>query len=126
MYAIVKDGGHQHRCEIGRKLYVELRELDPELERVLDTPEAERTAEDEAILKEKATLEFDEVLLLSQGDSTKVGQPTVAGAKVICTILGKAKGPKVVIRWFRRRKNSRKKNGHRQKYLKIEVVDIKG
>lgn len=101
MYAIFKDGGHQHKAEVGRKMLVELREVE-----------------------EGATLEFDEVLLVSDESGVTVGQPTVSGAKVVATVLGVAKGPKVVIRWFRRRKNSRRKNGHRQKYTLIEVAEI--
>ncbi|MBQ9874548.1 MAG: 50S ribosomal protein L21 [Thermoguttaceae bacterium] len=103
MYAIVKDGGHQYRCEVGRKMFLELRDLE-----------------------ENATLELDEVLLLVKDDVVTVGRPTVEGAKVVCKVMTKVKGPKVVIRWFRRRKNSRKKNGHRQKYIMVEVTEIVG
>lgn len=101
MYAIFKDGGHQHRAEVGRKMLVELHDV-----------------------KEGDTLEFNEVLLIGGEDGVVVGQPTVAGAKVVATVLGEAKGPKVVIRWFRRRKNSRRKNGHRQQYTLVEVKEI--
>ncbi len=103
MYAIVKDGGHQHKCFVGRKMFLELRDLE-----------------------QGATLELTDVLLLSKEDGIVVGQPTVEGAKVICEVMTKAKGPKVVIRWFRRRKNSRRKNGHRQTYIQVEVKEIIG
>ena len=101
MYAIFKDGGHQYKAEVGRKMYVELRDV-----------------------KEGDTIVFDEVLLLVSGDDVTVGQPTVEGAKVETKVLGEVKGPKVVIRWFRRRKNSRRKNGHRQRYTLVEVEKI--
>ena len=111
MYAIFKDGGHQYKAEVGRKMYVELRDVNEG---------------DEVI--------FDEVLLVAKDDAVTVGQPTVAGAKVVATVIGEAKveatvigeikGPKVVIRWFRRRKNSRRKNGHRQKYTHVEIKEI--
>ncbi|MBR0224568.1 MAG: 50S ribosomal protein L21 [Thermoguttaceae bacterium] len=104
MYAIFKDGGHQYKAEVGRKMLVELHDVN-----------------------EGDTLEFDEVLLIGEAagdEKTIVGQPTIAGAKVVTKVLGDFKGPKVVIRWFRRRKNSRRKNGHRQKYTLVEVVEI--
>ncbi len=121
MYAIVKDGGRQYKCEVGRKMYLELRDV-----------------------KADADLELDEVLLISKEDGVVVGQPTIEGAKVVCKVMtrevevkdenGKTqkvettefKGPKVVVRWFRRRKNSRKKNGHRQTYIQVEVKEIIG
>lgn len=101
MYAIFKDGGHQYKAEVGRKMLVELREA-----------------------KEGDALDFEEVLLVGGEDGVVVGQPTVAGAKVSTKVLGEMKGPKVVIRKFRRRKNSRRKNGHRQRYTVVEVVEI--
>ena len=101
MYAIFKDGGHQYKAEVGRKMYVELREVNEG---------------DEVV--------FDEVLLVAKDDAVTVGQPTVEGAKVVATVIGEAKGPKLVIRWFRRRKNSRRKNGHRQKYTFVEIKEI--
>lgn len=103
MYAIVKDGGHQHKCFVGRKMFLELRDVE-----------------------DGSTLELNDVLLLSKEDGVVVGQPTVEGAKVICEVMTKKKGPKVVIRWFRRRKNSRRKNGHRQTYIQVEVKEIVG
>ena len=48
----------------------------------------------------------------------------IPGAKIIAEAMTKEKGPKLVIRWFRRRKNSRKKNGHRQTYIKVEIKEI--
>jgi len=101
MYAIFKDGGHQYKAEVGRKMYLELRDLE-----------------------DGATLELDEVLLISKEDGVVVGQPTIPGAKIVAEVMTKVKGPKVVIRWFRRRKNSRKKNGHRQTYIQVEVKEI--
>lgn len=103
MYAIIKDGGHQHKCIVGRKMFLELRDVE-----------------------DGSTLELTDVLLLSKEDGVVVGQPTVPGAKVVCEVMTKAKGPKVVIRWFRRRKNSRRKNGHRQTYIQVEVKEIIG
>ena len=101
MFAIFRDGGHQYKAEVGQKLEVELRDV-----------------------KEGDKVVFNEVLLIGGGDEVVVGQPTIEGAKVEATVIGEIKGPKVVIRWFRRRKNSRRKNGHRQKYTYVEIKEI--
>ncbi|MGI5831210.1 MAG: 50S ribosomal protein L21 [Thermoguttaceae bacterium] len=101
MYAIFKDGGHQYKAEVDTELYVNLRDVQPNEEIV-----------------------FDQVLLVSGEDGVKVGQPTVPGAKVVAEVLCKFAGPKLVVRWFYRRKDSRKKIGHRQKYIKVKVKEI--
>ncbi len=100
-YAIFADGGRQYKAEINKYLYVDVRDIEPGTDLVLD-----------------------KVLALRDGDDFKVGQPLVEGAKVVAEVMCKAKGPKLVIRWFKRRKNSRKKTGHRQTYIKIKVKDI--
>lgn len=101
MYAIFKDGGHQYKAEIDKELYVNLRDVQPNAEIV-----------------------FDQVLLVSGDEGVKVGQPLVEGAKVVAEVVTKVAGPKLVIRWFYRRKDSHKKTGHRQKYIKVKVKDI--
>lgn len=101
MYAIFRDGGHQYKATVGKEMYVNLREIEPGTDLV-----------------------FDEVLALGGDEKVAIGQPLVAGAKVVAEVMCKAKGPKLVIRWFRRRKNSRKKTGHRQTYIKIRVKEI--
>ena len=103
MYAIFRDGGHQYKAEVGKEMYVELREVEP-----------------------GADLVFEEILALSDEGNVKIGQPLVEGAKVVAEVMCKARGPKLVIRWFRRRKNSRKKTGHRQTYIKIKIKEIAG
>ena len=57
-------------------------------------------------------------------DNVRVGAPNVEGAKVIGKILGEVKGKKIVVFKFRRRKGYRKKQGHRQKYSSVEIIDI--
>lgn len=102
MYAIFKDGGHQYKAEVGSELYVNLRDVQPG---------------DEIV--------FDQVLFVSADDgAVKIGQPVVAGAKVVAEAVCKFAGPKLVIRWFYRRKDSHKKTGHRQKYIKVKVKEI--
>ncbi|MFQ5844015.1 MAG: 50S ribosomal protein L21, partial [Planctomycetota bacterium] len=54
----------------------------------------------------------------------QVGQPTVPGARVTATVLGESKGPKIVVRKFKRRKGYRRKQGHRQRYLRIRIDRI--
>ncbi|RME41452.1 MAG: 50S ribosomal protein L21 [Planctomycetota bacterium] len=103
MYAIISDGPHQYRVEEGQTLDVERKDL----------PE------------DAATVEFDRVLLVGGGeDGVRVGRPVVENAKVTASVLGEIKGDKLVIRKYRRRKNSRRKTGHRQKYLRVRIDKI--
>lgn len=74
-----------------------------------------------------ATLEFSEVLyLVGEGESGRVGTPLIDGAKVVGTVVGKAKGPKLIVTQFRRRKNSRRRIGHRQSYTRVKIDKIEG
>ncbi len=103
MYAIISDGGHQYRVEEGTVFDVERKDL----------------AED------ATTIEFDRILMVGDdAGGTKIGQPVVAGAKVIATVMGEHKAPKVEIRKFNRRKGYSLHKGHRQKYLKVKVEKI--
>lgn len=71
-------------------------------------------------------LSFDEVLVLAREGNVKVGQPLVAGAKVSAEVLGDSHGPKLVVFRFRRRKNVRRKRGHRQDYTRVRITKIEG
>ena len=103
MYAIIEDSGQQFRVSEGDLLNVDLRDL----------PE------------DASEIEFPSVLLVSGGDDVKVGTPLVEGAKVVGEIVDpEAKGPKVHIYHLRRRKASRRKTGHRQKYLSVRIKQI--
>lgn len=104
MYAIIDDGGKQYRVQKGDTIYVEVREL----------PETAKK------------IEFGNVLMLGDGEKSKVGTPLVAGAKVVASIDEMLRGPKVDIIKFRRRKNYRRKAGHRQDYIKVTVESISG
>ena len=66
---------------------------------------------------------FSEVLLVS-GDTPKVGQPLVKGASVAAEITGQDRGKKIVVFKFRRRKNYRRKSGHRQPYTELKITGI--
>lgn len=73
-----------------------------------------------------AKVEFDDVLMVGAGDGAKVGTPTVNGAKVTAEIKRHGRGKKLIVYKFRRRKQYRRKNGHRQAFTEIEVKAIKG
>lgn len=69
---------------------------------------------------------FDRVLAYSDDKGFRLGQPTVSGVKVTAEVLGETQGPKIYIQKMRRRKNYRKRFGHRQKYVKVRVGSIGG
>jgi large subunit ribosomal protein L21 len=73
-----------------------------------------------------ATISFDDVLLLGEGEGVRVGTPRVAGATVTAEITKHGRGPKLVVFKFRRRKNYRRKNGHRQDFTEIKITGIAG
>jgi large subunit ribosomal protein L21 len=101
MYAIIATDGRQYKVEEGQQIQVDLREA-----------------------KEGDKVTFDRVLLVSDGGSVKVGQPTVAGASVTAEVLGQAMGDKVYIQKMRRRKNYRRRTGHRQMYTLVRIDAI--
>ena len=79
---------------------------------------------DDFTIGEKVT--FDQVLLVSNEGSVKIGRPTVAGAKGTGTIVAEVKGPKVISMRSHRRKNVRVKRGHRQHYARVRIDAIEG
>lgn len=101
MYAVIKSGGKQYRVEEGEAFEVEL----------LKKNEGEK-------------ITFDEVLLVGNGENVSVGQPTVEGASVTATIMGRVKGPKVTIFKHSGRSTFRRKTGHRQHYTRLRVDSI--
>lgn len=102
MFAVIRTGGKQYRVAEGQLLRVE---------------KLTGNAGDK--------LTFDEVLLVG-GDTPKVGQPLVKGASVAAEITRQDRGPKIVIFKFRRRKNYRRKTGHRQPFTELRITGIKG
>jgi large subunit ribosomal protein L21 len=103
MYAVIRTGGKQYRVETGDRLRVE------------KLPGAVGDA-----------VTFENVLLVAgdSGDTIKLGKPLVPGAKVEAKIVGQMLGPKVVIFRLRRRKNYRRKRGHRQPFTALEITQI--
>ena len=103
MYAIVEINGQQFKAEQGKKLYVN---------HIKDVEAGK-------------TVEFDKVLLVDTDGSVQVGAPTVSGAKVVCEVVNPlVKGEKVIVFKMKRRKDSRKRNGHRQQYTQVEVKSV--
>jgi large subunit ribosomal protein L21 len=102
MYAIIADGSHQYKVEEGQQLDIDFR--------------------DEASVGDELT--FDRVLAVSDEGDVKLGRPTVAGASVTAKVLGPVQGEKLVIQKFRRRKNFRKRTGHRSIYTRVEISRI--
>ncbi|AKU97228.1 LSU ribosomal protein L21p [Labilithrix luteola] len=103
MYAVIKTGGKQYRVAQGDKLRVE------------------KLAGN---VGDAVTL--GEVLLVGTGEGIKVGAPTVSGAKVEAKIVAQDRGEKIIIFKFRRRKNYRRKTGHRQPFTALEITGITG
>ncbi len=71
-----------------------------------------------------STITFDQVLLVGDEGNVKLGKPLVEGASVTGEVLGEVKGKKLVIFRFKRRKNIRVKNGHRQRYTRVRITEI--
>jgi large subunit ribosomal protein L21 len=103
MYAVVKTGGKQYRITPGEKLRVEQIAADVGAEVVLD-----------------------QVLMVGEGESVRLGQPTVAGATVKATVVSHGRGEKVGIFKMRRRKHYQKHQGHRQNYTELKIDSIVG
>ena len=107
MYAVIEQGGKQYKVSQGDVIQVELTEAAPDAK----------------------TIELKNVLFVSDGQNIKVGAPYLDGAKVVASFKIGAeeavvKGPKVYPTHFRRRKNSSKRIGHRQKYLQLVIDSI--
>jgi large subunit ribosomal protein L21 len=108
MYAVIEQGGKQYKVAEGDCVNIELTDVSPDAKK----------------------LEFDKVLLVNDGESVKIGTPTVKGAKVVATFKDTAenavvKGDKLYPIHFRRRKNSRRRIGHRQRFLQVVIDKIK-
>ena len=107
MYAVIEQGGKQYKVAEGDCINIELTDISPDAE----------------------TIELDKVLFVSDGEKVKIGTPLVEGAKVVAsfkTTAGDAvvKGKKLYPMHFRRRKNTRRRIGHRQKYLQVTIDRI--
>jgi len=101
MYAIIDEGGRQHRVTGGDTLRI-----------------------DREVGADEKTVTFDRVLLVGGEGEPRVGTPVVAGATVTADVLGPVKGPKVRTVKYKRRKGYHKTIGHRQKYTSVRITAI--
>ena len=72
----------------------------------------------------EATVKFEQVLAILDGENTKIGTPVVEGAKVEAKVVKNGKGKKITIFRYKAKKNEKKKIGHRQPYTKVEITKI--
>ena len=101
MYAIFRALGKQFRAEKGKTIRLPLMNAEA-----------------------GSKVTFDEVLLSSDGQTIKAGSPLVAGARVEAEVVGQGKEPKIYVFKFKRRKNYRRKTGHRQRYTEVRITDV--
>jgi large subunit ribosomal protein L21 len=101
MYAIIEEGGRQHRVTSGDTLLI-----------------------DRELSGDEKTVTFDRVLLVGGEGQPKIGTPLVSGATVTADVVGPVKGEKVETVKYKRRKGYHKKQGHRQQYLSVKVTGI--
>lgn len=103
MYAVVKTGGKQYKVAPGEKLKIEQIPADV-----------------------GAQVTLDQVLMVGEGESVRVGRPTVSGVAVMATVVAQGRGEKVKIFKMRRRKHYQKHQGHRQNYTELRIDSIAG
>ena len=103
MYAVIKTGGKQYKVAPGEKLKVE--QLPAEV---------------------GAEVVLDQVLMIGEGESIRLGHPMVSGATVTATVVSQGRGDKVIIFKMRRRKHYQKHQGHRQNYTELKIESITG
>ena len=103
MYAVVKTGGKQYRVSAGQKIKVEQIPADV-----------------------GAEITLDQILMVGEGESVKIGTPVVAGATVKATVLSQGRHDKIQIFKMRRRKHYQKHQGHRQGYTELKIDSIAG
>ncbi len=103
MYAVFQSGGKQHRVTAGQTVRLEKLELEI-----------------------GSTVEFDNVLMIADGEAINVGAPYIAGGKVVAEVVNQGRADKVKIVKFKRRKHSRKQAGHRQWFTEVKITGING
>lgn len=101
MYAVIETGGKQYKVSEGTVVRIE-----------------------KIVAEEGASVDFDKVLLVGDGEKITIGAPYVAGGKVTATIQTHGRAKKVTIIKFRRRKHFRKQMGHRQHFTEVKVTSI--
>ncbi len=102
VYAIIEDGGKQYKVAPGDMVHLELRNLD----------------------EGQQDIEFENVLFYHDDETILTGTPILSQVRVKGKIAGQSSGPKLHPMHFKRRKNERRRIGHRQKYLAVEITEI--
>ena len=103
MYAVIKTGGKQYKVAEGDEIIIE-----------------------KLNVEEGATVTFDEVFAVVDGENVKIGQPKVEGAKVTASVVKNGKGPKIRIFKYKHKTNYRRRMGHRQPFTKVKIEKIEG
>lgn len=103
MYAVIKTGGKQYRVKEG------------------DTLKVEKITGDAG-----ASVEFNDVLAIGDGDAMKIGTPTVKGARVVAEVINQGRAKKVLVFKKKKRKGYTKKQGHRQAFTALKIKEIRG
>ncbi len=103
MYAVIKSGGKQHRVEPGE--VVKLEKLNAEV---------------------GSTVDFNEVMMIGEGENVTIGTPLVEGGKVTAEVMANGRARKVNIVKMRRRKHYRRQAGHRQAFTQVKIKEISG
>ncbi|MHB1133007.1 MAG: 50S ribosomal protein L21 [Chloroflexota bacterium] len=101
MYAVVETGGKQYRLQVGDLVEVELMPVEP-----------------------GQSVELQRVLMIGDEGGVKIGQPLVAGAKVLATVVEQGKGKKVIIFKYKPKVRYRRRLGHRQPFTRLSVQEI--
>jgi len=101
MYAIIREDGRQYKVEEGQEIEIDYR----------DVPSGDQVT-------------FENILLVSGEAGISVGKPSIDGASVTAKVLGPEMGKKIVVQKFRRRKNSRRRTGHRQMFTRVKISRI--
>ncbi|MGA2065522.1 MAG: 50S ribosomal protein L21 [Thermoguttaceae bacterium] len=101
MYAIIEDGSHQLKVEEGQQIDIDYRDL----------PAGEE-------------VKFERVLACRDESGLRIGRPTLASAVVTARVVSVVQGPKLVVQKMRRRKNYRRRTGHRQLFTRVTIEKI--
>lgn len=100
-YAIIEDGGKQYKAVVGTTIDV-----------------------DRFPAEDGDQLDLERVLLISDDGDVTIGTPLIEGAKVLATVVGQVKGPKVIVFKYKPKERYRVKTGHRQKYTRLMIDSI--
>jgi len=101
MYAVINSGGKQYRVEEGQVLKLE-----------------------KLVAEVGSTVNFDDILMVANGDDIKLGAPMVKGAKVAASVVSQGRHKKIHIMKFKRRKHHQKQMGHRQYFTEVTIDKI--